>query len=157
MKKLWSYIGTAIFWLSWPAQWVYLRIGHRTRVLIVAEGEVLLIRGWIGSSEWNLPGGGLHHKEDYRVGAAREVYEELKIRLKPEALQELETTVVRQHGLSFNCTNYFVELPQKPPAKHRLLEITDSQWFAPRDALKEHLSVEASYALKTWSKKQNLL
>ncbi|GAA2853807.1 hypothetical protein GCM10010472_08820 [Pseudonocardia halophobica] len=43
----------------------------------VEDGQVLLAR-WTGprGPEWTLPGGGLHHGEDPRAGAVREVEEE---------------------------------------------------------------------------------
>lgn len=157
MKWLWQRIGTMLFWLSWPAQWVYLRIGHRTRVLIIAEGQVLFIKGWIGEGKWGLPGGGVHYKEDRRVGAVREVREEIGVQLEPEQLHKLATVTVRHRGLKFACTSYYVELPKKPSIKHRRSEIIDSQWFPVEKAAQAFTTIEAHRAVQTWLKKQNLV
>ena len=57
-----------------------LRVG--AYAVVERDGAVLLAR-WVGSAppRWTLPGGGLDHGEDPRVGAVREVEEETGYRV----------------------------------------------------------------------------
>ena len=102
MQKLWQGIGIAVFWLAWPGLFVYLRWSERTRVLVVAGGEqVLLVKGFLSDGRWSLPGGGLHRHEDKLAGALRELREETGLVLKPEQLTPLASTIFRDRGLQF--------------------------------------------------------
>lgn len=135
MTRIWELIGRIAFWVCWPALWVYLRIGRRTRVLILAEGRALVVKGWFGSGDWQLPGGGVHRGEDPKQGAAREVYEETGIKLTAEQLQWLYYAKTRQRGLVFKYDCYFVELPKMPKIRHQKLEIIGSTWLTKKQVL----------------------
>lgn len=153
MNYIWRLIGKVLYWLSWPIQFVYLRIGSRTRVVLVAEGQVLCLQGWIGDGKWGLPGGGVHHGEDVRAGAVREVFEETGVMLKPTQLQQLGKAKSREHGLSFSYTQFYVELATKPVLKLRQLEIAEVRWLDPEEALRRPLSRNARQTIKAWSQK----
>lgn len=150
MNYLWLLVGRALFWLSWPVQWAYLRIGKRTRVVVVAEGKILMLKGWIGFGEWGLPGGGVHRKEDPKMGAVREVYEETGVWLKPEQLHKLKTFTATPYGLRFRCVSFYVELPKMPVFRESNLEIAEVAWFTPEEIAKQACTADAREVLKAW-------
>lgn len=114
MQHAWERIGRIAFWVCWPLLRVYLRIGRRTRVLILAEGDVLVVKGWFGSGDWQLPGGGVHRGEDPQAAAIREVAEETGIQLPAKKLTWLYFAKTRQRGLVFTYDCYVAKLPKKP-------------------------------------------
>jgi 8-oxo-dGTP pyrophosphatase MutT (NUDIX family) len=128
MRKFWVLIGTVVFWVSWPVLWVYLRIGARTRVLIMADNEVLVVKPFLGTGQWGLPGGGLHKGEDTVMGAIREVREETGINLKPAQLQAMHQARASHRGLKFKYFSFKVELNQKPSVKHQPVELLNIAW-----------------------------
>src|SRR4051812_17481145 len=97
-SRFFRLLGTIAFWLSWPALWIYLRGSQRTRVLIVCDEEILLVRGWLSTGQWSLPGGGLHKNEDPVAGAQREVAEEVGISLTASQCIPLDHNVAHEHG-----------------------------------------------------------
>src|SRR5688572_27485111 len=109
--SLWTALGRVGFWVSLPALYIYLRPSRRTRVLVHSEGKVLVVKPWLGSGKWILPGGGLHRHEDSSVGAARELREETGIILPPSRLASAGTVDYRQHGLRFRYEQFIAELP----------------------------------------------
>lgn len=129
MKRAWVLIGRTVFWLSWPLLYAYFYSSHRTRVLVIVDGEVLLVKPWLASGRWTLPGGGLHRREDPRTGAVRELREETGILVAPEDLHELSAArVTNRDGHKFFEYAFLVVLPVKPPTTRRKLEITDIIW-----------------------------
>lgn len=102
-RNLREKLGTVLWWLCLPAYMVYFRLGERTRVLIISEDgtQVLVLRTWVGNGQWNLPGGGLHRREDPAMGAAREVLEETGISLRVEQLVSLGLAEYRMRGIVF--------------------------------------------------------
>lgn len=133
MKKLWQMVGVAAFWLSRPALRVYLRKTERTRVIITAEGKVLLVKTWLGSGDWMLPGGGIHKDEEPAAAAIREVYEETGIRLQPADLKFSQSLLPREYNLTFKCSVFTAELAAALPLKAQKGEIIEVAWFNLKD------------------------
>jgi ADP-ribose pyrophosphatase YjhB (NUDIX family) len=67
-----------------------LRVG--AYAVVERDGAILLAR-WVGSDppRWTLPGGGLDHGEDPRLGAVREVEEETGYRVELRQLLTVES------------------------------------------------------------------
>jgi ADP-ribose pyrophosphatase YjhB (NUDIX family) len=67
-----------------------VRVG--SYAVVERDGAVLLAR-WVGSDppRWTLPGGGLDHGEDPRLGAIREVEEETGYRVELRKLLTVES------------------------------------------------------------------
>lgn len=126
--RLWTRIGRLTFWAAWPLLWIYLRRGERTRVLIVSEGQALVVKGWLGSGKWVLPGGGLHSNESPIDGALRELYEETGLRLLPEDLQEGGQDTSTDSGLAFKFHAFYAQLPKPSLLKHWSFEILEIAW-----------------------------
>lgn len=151
MKQLWAGAGHTLFWLSWPLIWICVHGTTRTRVVIHDGDKVLLVKGWLSSSKWLLPGGGLRHTEEPPAGAAREVYEETGIRLKPEELTVVGQGWTRENGLSFRIAAYHAELAGSQKARPNRTEITDARWFPVDEALRDQpITATTRHLLEAW-------
>lgn len=129
MRKLWVMIGRVTFWLVWPLLWLYLKRGKRTRVLLHHKNEILLVRGWLSSGKWSLPGGGLHSGEDPKQGALRELKEETGITKTNADLHLLGSGSSNQYGLAFSYYAFVIACGVKPKLKLQKHEIIDAWWF----------------------------
>lgn len=150
MKRLMRLIGIVVFWVSWPISFIYLRLHERTRLLVLAEGKVLLVQTWHGPGNWSLPGGGIHKNEDKSFAATRELMEEVNIGIGVEQLKSLGVKKYAQHGLTFTCHYFVVELNKAHPIKPRLPEISDAIWVPQPDLSKYKLAADARYALSVY-------
>lgn len=152
MKKVWLMVGKAAFWLSLPALWVYLRQGTRVRVLIICGDEFLVVRQWLSSGNWILPGGGLHKNENPLHGLVREVREETGIKLAEQDVKFLYNTRHSDRGISFTYDCFEVVLDTKPEITLQKYEIADYAWTALENPT-VRLSKDAQYALGQWQNK----
>lgn len=137
---LWRWLGHAAYWLAWPALFVYMRIGARTRVLVVAQDQILLVQSWMGDSKWSLPGGGLHRGERLPDGARREVAEETGALLDANQLQLLSSEWRSERGLASYCHFFVVRADYPMELRHQRGEILAAQWFPLTDI--EHLPIK---------------
>lgn len=153
MKQLWLKLGVLVFWLSWPALWVYLYRSKRTRLLIVSGGEFLVLRGWLGAGNWNLPGGGLQKGEEPLTGLLREVKEETGLTFAKEQIKPLLKGLYREYGLRFTYDCYVLELPHQPEIKKQRREIADHAWL-PVENPQLTLSQDVHAALDKWLSKK---
>ncbi len=128
MSRILKALGIATFWLTWPGLWLILRWSHRTRLLLICGDEFLVLRGWLGSGEWGLPGGGLHRNENPVTGLLREVREETSIQLSPTQVTQAFEGIYRHKGLRFNFYVFIAELDQKPTVKPQPREIAEISW-----------------------------
>ncbi len=129
MKTIWNKIGTLMYWLTWPGLVVYLRLHMRTRVAMIADNKVLVVKGWLGDGRWHLPGGGLHRHEDTEMGAVREVYEETGIILDAKQLTFMFKERFTEHHLGFRYFCYKVQYAGEITIVPRKGEIVDAQWI----------------------------
>ena len=129
MKKAWQTLGTIAFWTSWPLIYLYLAGTQRSKILVIAEGRVLVVKSWLGPGSWSLPGGGLHRGEEPLDGVLRELQEETGLSLPGEQVRPLFSGVVRQHGLSVRYRCFVLQLPEVLALRPQRFEITDAQWL----------------------------
>jgi 8-oxo-dGTP pyrophosphatase MutT (NUDIX family) len=153
MTMLQRLLGPVVFWLSWPVAYVYLRIGSRSRVLIIVGDSVLLLKGRLGLSEWSLPGGGIHRGEDPAAGAVREVAEEVGIQLAKKQLQALYSATEKAKGLQFDYHCFYAELAKRPVIKRRVVEIAEAAWVPLQDVSPGNASATTCRAVQTWLKR----
>lgn len=133
MKKLLTLLGRMAFWASWPVLYIYMRGSRRTRVLVVCADEILVVKHWLGRDFWQLPGGGLHKKEDVVVGAARELREETGITVSTTDLRHLgsqQTTVV---NIPLIHEYVLLQVGAKPTVTMQKLEIRNYTWLHVED------------------------
>jgi 8-oxo-dGTP diphosphatase len=144
-------LGRVLFYITWPGIWLTLKLQPpRTRVVIVSQGCLLLVRDWLGDGNWSLPGGGLKFREDLKVGAAREVLEETGIKLSPTSLTSLGRFKVRSSGIKIDAHCFFAELPDKPDLKASH-EIAEASWIDIDKLSKHKLSGSAKKAWEAFS------
>jgi len=148
--KLQKILGPTVFWLSYPLAFVYLRIGVRSRVLIVVDDCALLLKGRFGLGEWALPGGGIHRGEEPVAGAQREVAEETGIRLAREDLQFMYRGKAHIKGLSFKYVCYYAQLSQRPAVRKRLSEIAVAEWVPLKEVNLSNATQNTLQAVQAW-------
>lgn len=132
LSSLMRYLGTALFWLLWPAIWIYLYKSHRTRVLLICGDEFLALKGWLSPGDWDLPGGGLRRGETAVEGVIRETQEETGIRLAASQCKPLDTKgelPSRSYGFRFSYQVYVCQLDEKPELRLQRHEISQARWL----------------------------
>lgn len=154
MKKLLGIMGVIAFWLAWPLLWVYFRRGLRTRVIVEHDGYVLVVKTWLGTGKWILPGGGLHRNEKPGAGAVRELQEETGLQLNIKQLQSLGEGVISQHGLQYRYIAYYAKLDRLEPLRPKLTEISDAAWLPLAELMPAITSRDALTVLGQWSRKR---
>lgn len=125
-------IGNFLYYLTWPLIWFYSPLTARVRVIIRHQNEILVVKNWFGSGNWDLPGGGIKIGEKPLDAASREIQEELSILLIEPKLLTDETLVHRQFGLLKR--NHFVlsELNTVPDVEISR-EISKYKWVSLED------------------------
>ena len=108
---------------------------HGVKCVLVRDDEVLLIRHTYGGrrAEWDLPGGGVKHREEPRQAARREVREELGVdlsrwRFLGELFERIDRKRDRLWCFSCEFDGQSVELDRA--------EIAEARWF-PLEGLPE--------------------
>lgn len=149
---VWKIIGRIGFWLSWPLLAVYLRFGKRTRILVVAEGKVLVVKGWLGSGKWCLPGGGLHRNEKPLDGVLRETKEETGLVLAPSLVKYVDGKRQGANGAYFWCERFIAELEEIPKVKKSGLEIVEVAWVEASELTIASASQDVLDLLSDWKK-----
>lgn len=129
MRRLWLFTGNVIAFCGWPVLYFYLRTGKRTRIVLVADESILVVKGWLGSTKWSLPGGGLHKNEDPTTGACRELYEETGLSITPHKLKLVGEFTANQRGLRFRYYGFVVHVNLKTKPVCKGLEIVEATWL----------------------------
>jgi ADP-ribose pyrophosphatase YjhB (NUDIX family) len=145
----------AAFWLTWPLLYVYFASSKRTRVLIEAEGKVLVVQGWLGDRKWSLPGGGLRRGEVPLAGLIREVREEVGLNLKPNQLKPLFSDTYKDKGIHFSYTCFVVQLPKQLPLHPHKPEIVLAQWLPSTSLSATNASPDVLSAVARWRAGKN--
>lgn len=151
MKAILLALGTVIFVLAWPFWMLYFRLySRRSRVVVVAAGSMLLVKSWLGTGAWGLPGGGAHRGEELVVSAIRELKEETGIDTTDTALRFIGRRTNHRPGFSFQSEFFVLELPEKPKLHIRRSEIADAKWIKLERPTKLKLDEDAQFALRTY-------
>ena len=149
------------YWLLLPLIFVYAATTKpRSRVLLVHNNHLLLVKNWLGAGNWSLPGGGLESNESPAQAAIREIKEELGVTIEPSALKELgQHVAVERGGLKSKYYLYVVKLTDKPTLAVKANEITGYIWLPVTDALnaQKGISNTVKQSVEVWSASQNLV
>lgn len=150
MRKTLERIGVVVFFLAWPAFWLYLRRGERTRIIVANGNKVLVTKNWISDGAWSLPGGGLHKDEPVLAGAQRELREETGIRLRREQLRRVGKQEYRRYGLRF-VFHVFVARNVDSSTLHRQKhEVSRLEWIDYHQLTSRNTSQDALRAIDIW-------
>ncbi len=156
--KIWERTGILVFWASWPLLHVYLRLSKRTRVLVVCGDYMVVVKGWLGTGKWALPGGGLHRHENSAEGVMRELQEETGLAINPAGLKPLLTDIYQQNGLRFGYQCFVVELSEMLVLKPQIFELLDAAWVKKDRLSSRNAGPDVVEAIKKWySPLENLL
>lgn len=127
------------------------RIAKRPRVRVIVcseEGEILLVRNWVGPQQWEFPGGVVERNETPQQAAQRELFEEVGIKVDLVSLQYVKTLYGRYEAPIYQVV---VLRRQVPVRLHNPKEITAINWCDPR-ALPRDTSRLTQLALRSLSK-----
>lgn len=141
--RLYYLLGWVLRPFAIVALYVYSRILRTPRARLVvqnSQGEVLLVKTWLGGGRWGLPGGGIERGESAEEAALRELREETGILASVEELRPLFTLQHRGHDeIAFLLTREKADLPAVSPRK---FEIEDMSWFSPEKLPRLELTAE---------------
>jgi len=118
--------------------------------LVVYGNQVLLIKNWLGTGRWALPGGGLHAGEDSRSGAIRELEEETGIKAQPDQLIPLFSGQYADDGVRFEYECFVLELSAMPTIKPKPPEVIQAQWWDKTQLEVAKLNQDTAKAIRAW-------
>lgn len=157
MRRFLQFVGTLVFYCAWPVFWVYFRLGRdRTRIVLMHEDKVLVMKQWIGPGKWQLPGGGLHKGESMAGGAARELYEETSLRLDPRQLQHIGRATYNRFGHKFDY-QVFVSRVGSSFVRAQRIEISELAWLRPGELRAGNSRSDTLHSLEMAQQKTTLL
>lgn len=108
-----------------PVLYFFLKRTQRVRVLILFNNEVLLVRNWLSTQRWTVPGGGIHDGEDKLRSAQREINEELGILIDDKKLISLG----EYHNSEFTVDCFVYRAEEKFNISRNRFELIDAGWF----------------------------
>jgi 8-oxo-dGTP pyrophosphatase MutT (NUDIX family) len=150
MSSVRKQLSDVFFWATWPIAWLILGRSKRSRVLVIADGAVLLVRHWHGSGNLSMPGGGLKRGESPVRGAARELFEETGIVVGKGQLRDLGVTRAKSRGIAYTAYLFAMELPKQPELKLSRFEIMEAGWHKLGDVRGDDVGVEVLRAVRRW-------
>ncbi len=150
MKKLWDLIGHIAYFFARPIIAKLLRNTRRTRLLLVHEDKLLIVKGWLGDGSWMLPGGGLHKHEAPNDGVLREVREEVGISLDASHLSLAGKFVCDEKGFNFKYYLFVCRATELYELRPQLLEISEARWIGRDDLANYKLGSEVIQSLDSW-------
>lgn len=157
MRRFLQFVGTIVFFCAWPAFFVYYKVGRgRTRVVLVHEDKVLVMRQWVSPGKWHLPGGGIHKGESMEGGAARELFEETHLKLDPRQLQHIGKAKYRKYGLTFDY-HVFATKVGSGSVRAQRIEVSELAWLRPGELRASNAAPDTLHALKLALEKTALL
>lgn len=158
-QNTWQLLGRIAYWVLWPAIYAYSAITpHRARVIINCGEDILLVKNWLGSNGWAIPGGGLERGEDASAAAVREISEELAISVSPNELIYIGNYTFRGLlGMPSKYVLFSIELAERPDVQAKQDEIMGYAWINYRKIHQEKVHRSATKAIRVWMDHQKLL
>jgi 8-oxo-dGTP pyrophosphatase MutT (NUDIX family) len=159
MHKYSKIIGNILYWLSWPALFFYLRNSRRCRAIVIDGDNILIIRNWLGSGAYTLPGGGLRSDEDPKQGIVRELEEETGIIVAKDSLTLIKPQYLAiEKGHSYQCFGYYVDIDKHQQITRQRYEIAEIKWVDKAEVLEKYrLTLTARDLISSWLGDDHLL
>ena len=159
MNKFSKLSGIILYWLSWPVLFFYLKDSKRSRVIVSSENNILIIKNWLGSGQFTLPGGGLKKDENPKDGVIRELEEETGILVESSRLQLIKSEfTVTEHGYSYKCLGFSVKIDKTIVTTRQKLEIAEIKWVDAKEVLNKYrLTSTARTLITTWLELNHLV
>lgn len=151
-RVLWVALGRILFYLLLPILTIYLRIGERSRVLVLNGQKVLVVKGWLNNGQWSLPGGGIRHMEQADLAAVRELREETGIDVTPSELIKLGHSRQDQRLITFNYHRFMCRVNKEILLKKLQPEIADVAWIDIASLDKKNAQEHVLSTIAAWRK-----
>ncbi len=153
LNKIWRRLGRAFFLVTWPGIWLVVRLSPpRTRVLVIHDGEALLVKDWLGNGKWKLPGGGMHRDENPIQGAIRELKEEVSILATSSQLRQIAKFKTRSNRMNAQIIAFVLQVSDRPDVKMQPYEISDYTWCSLDDIDLNKVSLTTRTVLEHFKK-----
>lgn len=149
MKRVIALVARVISLCLYPILGIFLHNSRRTRVLLLHDNKVLLVRSYADNQKWSLPGGGIHKNEKPIKAATRELLEETGVVISEDSLKCIgeNRLPVDRIWPRYAVIFYIAHLSRRPKIKiTRPFEIIEAQWFS-LDELPKKLSQSVHDAL----------
>ncbi len=128
-----KWLGRVLSFIVGPIIYVLTPHGKaRVRVVVRYKNDILLVKSWLSSQKWDLPGGGIDRGERPTMAAVREVYEETSLFINKNQLSYIGT-VEAPWPLKCSLVVYEVWVESKNLDSlpwFRQVEICDREWFS---------------------------
>lgn len=152
-RVLWVALGRILFYLLLPILTIYLRVGERSRVLVLKGQKVLVVKGWLNNGQWSLPGGGIRRMEQADLAAVRELKEETGLDVTPSELINLGQSRQDQRFITFNYHRFMCRINKESLLKKPHPEITDVAWIDMASLNKKNAQEHVLSTIAAWRKK----
>jgi 8-oxo-dGTP pyrophosphatase MutT (NUDIX family) len=133
------------FIMGWPILFLLLRWSHRSRVLIIYDAKVLLVKGWLG----------IRKNETPKQSAAREVKEEVGIHLSLKQLQSIGEGTHYYRGLKYHYYKYVAVLNKQPDISGKSHEIIEATWLPLKELSESNAEPVTLEVISTWLGQHN--
>lgn len=100
---------------------------ERVRAAVIVGDEILLVKNWFGSQQWEMPGGGRKRTETYVQAISRELNEELGIAICAQEFVHVGDYLSRKSSLHVYWFRVF--LKEKPQIRLNRKELLAAKWF----------------------------
>jgi 8-oxo-dGTP pyrophosphatase MutT (NUDIX family) len=111
-KKL---IGRIVYIFTYPLFRVIVYGTNRAYVMLIYKDQAIISQNTLGwGNEWCLPGGGIKKGENPKIAAAREIKEELNIRILPSKLIQIgKKSYISRFGNNYVIYKYDLKYAPK--------------------------------------------
>jgi ADP-ribose pyrophosphatase YjhB (NUDIX family) len=138
--------------LAWRLLWLTAPLHHGrgagVKAILSHRDRVLLVMHTYGPRRWELPGGGLHRREDPIEGIRREIREELSVELPSPRLVAYGCGSGRQRKRVISVFAAEIDAGDVKP-DHK--EIERAEWYH-LDNLPPRLGWQVTAGLKAWAR-----
>lgn len=120
--------GRIIYKIIFPLRRIYRSRRIRAYGVIEHAGKILVVKNWLGSGNWSLPGGGAKRGENNTETLKRELHEEIGINIDVSKVSVLIKGVHRREFGKKKFIIFYLPYKEKPSTIINHLELTDAKW-----------------------------